>query len=596
MREVTTAPLPAAPVTGGLAQLVQVNAERAPDSTAFRRKSASGWVPVTAREFRDEVVAVARGLVSSGIRPGDRVLLLAATRYEWTLFDFAIWAARAVTVPVYPTSSAEQVEWIVADSGASAAVVETDEHEALVRAAFTGVERTAPVWRIDDAAAELSVAGADVPESEVLDRCRETGHDEPATIVYTSGTTGRPKGCVLTHGNFLAEAQGAVGVLRSLFGDGGAAQASTLLFLPLAHVVGRMLQVGAVWAGVTLGHTAKVGDAVADLATFRPTFVLAVPYVLEKIFHGARQKALDSGRGKVFDAATEVAVAHSSADSPGLGLRLRHAAFDRLVYRRLRAALGGRCEHVLSGGAALSPRLVHFYRAAGITVLEGYGLTETTSTATINTPEAFRAGTAGRPLPGMTLRISDAGEVQVKGPTVFGGYWRDEAATAATFEDGWLATGDLGHVDDAGFLVITGRSKEILVTSGGKNVSPAAIEDRIGGHPLVGNAVVVGDGRNYVAALLTVDHQHFPVWKRSAGKPESATVADLAGDPDLLAELQRAVDQGNAAVSRAESVRRFRVLPVEFTQENGCLTPSLKVKRDVVVRRWADEVEACYAG
>ncbi|WNV87156.1 long-chain fatty acid--CoA ligase [Umezawaea sp. Da 62-37] len=594
MREVATAPLPTVPVLGGLAELVHTNAERIPDSTAFRRKTPAGWVPVTARRFRDEVVEAARGLIALGVRPGDRVVILSSTRYEWTLVDFAVWAARAVSVPVYVTSSAEQVDWIVADSGATAAVVETGEHERLARDAFAKAGRDAPVWRIDDVVEELAKAGAAVPRSAVHDNRGTTENSEAATIIYTSGTTGRPKGCVLTHANFLAEARNAVGVLRPLFGAGGAAGASTLLFLPLAHVVGRMIEIGAVWAGVTLGHTPNVRDALGDLATFRPTFVLAVPYVLEKIYQGAWQKAHGSGRGGVFDAAVEVAVAHSSADSPGPVLGLKHAAFDRLIYRRLREVLGGRCRYVLSGGAALAPKLVHFFHSAGITVLEGYGLTETTSTATINTPDVFRAGTAGRPLPGMSIRISDSGEVLVKGPTLFQGYWHDERATAESFRDGWFATGDLGRLDDGGFLVITGRSKDILVTSGGKNVSPGVMEDRVNAHPLVGNAVVVGDGRRYVAALLTLDHQYFPVWKENRGKPAEATVADLLDDHDLLADLQEAVDLGNAAVSRAESVRRFRVLSAEFTPENGFLTPSLKIKRSVVVEAFADEVEACY--
>ncbi|MEO6082258.1 MAG: AMP-binding protein, partial [Umezawaea sp.] len=358
MREVTTASLPTVPVAGGLAGLVHANAERIPSSTAFRRKTSSGWDRVTAREFRDEVVGVARGLIAAGVRPGDRVVLLASTRYEWTLFDFAIWAVRGVSVPVYVTSSAEQVDWIVSDSGATAAIVETDQHERLVRDAFAKADRDVPVWRIDAAVDELTKAGAAVPESEVHDVSRATEDSDAATIIYTSGTTGRPKGCVLTHANFLAEARNAVGVLHSLFGEDDTAEASTLLFLPLAHVVGRMIQIGAVWAGVTLGHTGNVRDAPADLATFRPTFILAVPYVLEKVFHGARQKALSSGRGKVFDAAVDVAVAHSAADSPGPLLRGRHAVFDQLVYRRLRDALGGRCRYVLSGGAALAPRLV----------------------------------------------------------------------------------------------------------------------------------------------------------------------------------------------------------------------------------------------
>ncbi|PRY39879.1 AMP-dependent synthetase/ligase [Umezawaea tangerina] len=594
MREVTTAPLSASPVVGGLAELVHANAERIPDSTAFRRKTPSGWTPVTARQFRDQVVEVARGLVASGVRPGDRVVVLSSTRYEWTLFDFAIWAARAVSVPVYATSSAEQVDWIVADSGATAAVVETEQHEHLVRDAFAKAGRDAPVWRIDTAVGELTRTGIAVLRSAVTGNRGLTDNSEPATIIYTSGTTGRPKGCVLTHANFLAEARNAVGVLHPLFGEGGAAGASTLLFLPLAHVVGRMIQIGAVWAGVTLGHTSNVRDALGDLATFRPTFVLAVPYVLEKIYHGAWQRAHGSGNGRIFDAAVDTAVAHSSAGSPGPLLGAKHAVFDRLVYRKLREVLGGRCRYVLSGGAALAPRLVHFFHAAGITVLEGYGLTETTSTATINTPDVFRAGTAGRPLPGMSIRISDAGEVLVKGPTVFQGYWHDPLATEESFQDGWFATGDLGRLDEAGFLVITGRSKEILVTSGGKNVSPGVMEDRITSHPLVGNAVVVGDGRRYVAALLTVDRQYFPVWKETKGKPAAATVRELAEDADLLAALQEAVDLGNEAVSRAESVRRFRVLEEEFTAENGYLTPSLKVRRGVVVEAFAGEVEACY--
>ncbi|SDG03593.1 long-chain acyl-CoA synthetase [Lentzea fradiae] len=595
MREVATAPLPTEQATGGLAEFVHLNAQRSPASVAFRRKTRAGWTPVTAREFRDEVVRVARGLVASGVRPGDRVVILSSTRYEWTLFDFALWAARAISVPVYVTSSEEQVDWIVADSGASAAIVETEQHERLTRGAFAKAGRDAPVWRIEDAAGELAKTGSAVPAQDVLANRAATENSEVATIIYTSGTTGRPKGCVLTHSNFLAEARHTVEMLQPLFKADGAEAASTLLFLPLAHVVGRMLQIGAVSAGVTLGHTSHVRDAVADLATFRPTFVLAVPYVLEKIYHGARQKAHGSGKGKVFDAAEDTAVAHSSSASPGPLLRARHAVFDRLVYRRLREVLGGRCRYVLSGGAALSPRLVHFFHSAGITVLEGYGLTETTSTATLNTPDAFRPGTAGRPLPGMSIRISEAGEVLIKGPTVFQGYWNNEEATRESFADGWFTTGDLGRVDDGGYLVITGRSKDILVTSGGKNVSPGIMEDRVNSHPLVGNAVVVGDGRRYVAALLTVDPQQFELWKRNRGKPAEATVADLRDDPDLRADLQEAVDLGNAAVSQAESIRRFRVLSAEFTAENGYLTPSLKIKRGVVVEAFADEVEACYS-
>ncbi|GAA4030229.1 AMP-dependent synthetase/ligase [Allokutzneria multivorans] len=581
MREVVVAPLVPAPERGGLAELVYANADEAPDHVAFRRRTPDGWSPVTAKEFRDQVQRLARGLVAAGVRAGERVAILSSTRYEWTLFDFAIWAVAAVPVPIYPTSSREQIEWIITDSGATAVVVETPEHEEKV----AGLPLLRGVWRIDTVE-DLMALGEGVAATEIDERRATVSPKDVATLIYTSGTTGRPKGCVLTHANFFAEAGNVAELLSPLFKG---KDVSTLVFLPLAHVFGRMVQVGSVLARVTLGHTADVKNVVNDLAAFRPTFVLSVPYVFEKIYNSARQRAESAGKARIFDAAVETAIKYSEATRPGLVLRIRHAVFDRLVYQRLRSVLGGRCTYAISGGAALGRRLTHFYRGIGLTVFEGYGLTETTAAVTINAPSAARAGTVGRPVPGTTVRISGDGEVLIKGGVVFSGYWG-----ASSAQDEWFATGDLGSLDDDGFLSIIGRKKEILVTSGGKNVAPAVIEDRITAHPLVGQAVVVGDGRKFVAALITIDREHLALWKKSNGKPDGATAADLVEDRELLAEVQQAVDAGNEAVSAAEAVRRFRVLPTEFSIDGGHLTPSLKLRRSQIMNDFADEVESLY--
>ena len=595
MREATAVPRCTPPTRGGLSDLVVRNAEEAPDSVAFHRRTADGWSPVTARAFRDRMTALARGLIAAGVGAGDRVVLLSSNRYEWTLFDFAIWAAGAVPVPVYPSASAEQIHWTLADSGAVAALVETADHEAAVEGMRDDLPALRRLWRIDDGLVDALVAdGAAVPESEVDRRRSGVSPDHPATIIYTSGTTGRPKGCVLSHANFFAEAGNAVELLRPMFERTAGAEACTLLFLPLAHVFGRMVQVGSVQARTPLAHT-DLTAVLDDLGSYRPTFILSVPYVLEKVYNGARHKARAAGRGALFDAAAATAISYSEARRPGAVLRLKHAVYDRLVYRRLRAALGGRCRYAISGGAALGERLTHFYRGIGLTVFEGYGLTETTGAIALNSLDAFRPGTVGRPLPGVSIRIADDGEVLARGGPVFSGYWQDEASTRETFTaDGWFRTGDLGALDDDGYLSIVGRKKEILVTSGGKNVAPAAIEDRISAHPLVAQTLVVGDGQKYVAALITIDPEHFGHWKAAAGKPAGATPADLARDPDLLAEIQDAVDAGNAAVSAAESVRRFQVLPGEFTVQSGHLTPSLKVRRAAIMADFAGDVAALY--
>jgi len=598
MRELAVPPLATVPASGGMAEAVFTNADEAPNTVSFRRKHAGAWRDITAAQFSAEVAAVAKGLVAAGIKPGDRIGILAANCYEWTLFDFAIWAAGAASVPIYVTSSAEQIEWIMSDSGAVALVVENQALLDKVESVRGSLPDLADVWRIDDGAVDtLVAAGKDVSDEEIHHRRAAVKPDDLATLIYTSGTTGRPKGVVLTHRNLWASVGNAVEYLAPMFKGSAGQETSTLLFLPLAHVFGRMVEVGAVLARATLGHWADVKTLTDNLAEFKPTFILSVPYVLEKVYNGARQKAHKDGKGRIFDAAAATAIAYSEAGGrAGVGLKLKHALFDRLVFSKLRAALGGRVQYAISGGAALGPRLTHFFRGVGITVFEGYGLTESTAASVVNAPGAFKPGTVGKPLPGTAVRIREDGEIELRGDGVFPRYWNNDDATKEAIDaEGWFVTGDLGELDPEGFLRITGRKKEILVTSGGKNVAPSVIEDRIAAHPLVGQAFVVGDGQKYVAALITVDPEYFAYWKTTAGKPDSATVSDLAEDADLLAELQRAVDEGNLAVSTAESVRRFRVLDTEFNPENGYLTPSLKLKRNVIMKDFAKDVDALYS-
>ena len=569
----------------------------------YRRRVGGAWQDVPGPVFLAEVKALAAGLVGSGVGPGDRVAIMARTRYEWSLTDAAIWWAGAVGVPVYETSSPEQARWILADSGAVAAVVETAAHRDLVQALRPGggLSALAHVWTIDagdlDALAAADGPGASVePEALEARRCAAVLED-PATIIYTSGTTGRPKGCVLTHGNFAVLARAGVAGSPQVF---AAEDASTLLFLPLAHVFARYVQVLCWVKPATLGHAPDVSDLTGDLSGFRPTFILAVPRVFEKVFNSAQAKAALAGpaRARIFAAAAATAEAFSRAQDgsgPSLVLRARHALFDRLVYSRLRAALGGEARHAVSGGAPLSERLGHFFRGAGITVLQGYGLTETTAPTAVNVPGAVRMASVGPPLPGCTVGISADGEVLVAGPHVSAGYW--DSATQAPVPllvDGWFPTGDLGDLDTDGYLSITGRRKEIIVTAGGKNVVPAVLEDPLRAHPLVSQAVVVGDGRPYVAALLTLDEEMLPTWLSTRSLPQMG-VAAAAHHEDVLAELQRAVDAANAAVSHAEGVKRFVVLDHDLTEAGGQLTPSLKVKRAVVLAEEADQVEELYA-
>ncbi|MBY9073776.1 AMP-dependent synthetase/ligase [Nocardioides sp. WL0053] len=595
MREYSTPINIEIPTTGNLTDDIVTNATDYPDVVSFSRRVDGAWTDVTAAQFLGQVRAVAKGLVAAGIGEGDRVALISKTRYEWTLLDYAIWCAGAVTVPVYETSSAEQVEWILSDSGATAVVAETAAHAARVAEMRGSLPDLRHVWQLDEGAVdELVALGASVSDDDVERRRTALTPDSLATLIYTSGTTGRPKGCMLTHGNFMFELGVAVEELHQLFDDEDSA---TLLFLPLAHVFARIIQIGAIKARCRLGHSADVKNLVADLGSFQPTFILAVPRVFEKVFNSASQNAAADGKGRIFDHAADTAIAYSKAldgRRVGLLLRARHALFDKLVYGRLRTALGGHCAYAISGGAPLGERLGHFYRGIGLVVIEGYGLTETTAALTANLPETSKIGTVGRPLPGTGVRIAEDGELLVKGGQVFTGYWHNPEATAeALSPDGWFHTGDLGEIDDEGFVRITGRKKEIIVTAGGKNVAPTVLEDRLRAHPLVSQCMVVGDGQPYIAALVTIDPESFPQWAEQHHK--TGAIADLTEDPDLIAEVERAVEEANKAVSQAESIRKFTILPVDWTEEGGQLTPSLKLKRNVVSREFRADVEALYS-
>ena len=581
---------------GSLADLPLRWASAEPGRVSFSVRSAGGWTDVTAATFAADVSALAKGLIAAGVQRGDAVGIMSRTRYEWTVADFALWSAGAVPVPIYETSSAEQVEWILDDSGAVGVVVETAAHLASVEAGRSRLQRLRHVWVIDHGDIDsLSGDSGAVDDAELAARRAGLDRDTLATVIYTSGTTGRPKGVELTHGNFLTLAENAAEELADVVASAGA---STLLFLPLAHVFARFIEVLAVTAGVRMGHSSDLKALLDDFSAFQPTFILAVPRVFEKIYNSAEQKAEAGGKGRIFAGAAATAVAWSEARDAGtvpLGLRVRHALFDRLVYARLREAMGGRVQYAVSGGAPLGTRLGHFFRGIGVTILEGYGLTETTAPATVNRPNAMRIGSVGLPLPGVDVQIADDGEICLRGVNVFKGYRGNASATAEAIRDGWFHTGDIGELDADGFLRITGRKKEILVTAGGKNVAPAVLEDRLRSHPLVSQCIVVGDGKPYIAALVTIDEEMYPAWAANNGL-DGVTVAAARSDERVVAEIQRAVDEANTAVSKAESIRRFAVLEGDFTEESGHLTPSLKLKRNVVMRDFEDEVDALYGG
>jgi long-chain acyl-CoA synthetase len=594
MNEISIPPLVPAATAGNLTNLIAERAWFEPERVIMSRPLGEGWQPVTAREAEEEIRATAKGLIASGVQIGDRVAIMARTRYEWTILDFATWFAGAVVVPVYDTSSAEQIDWILNDSHSVAIIVETPALAELVKTVQPS--HTQNMWTMtDDVLSVLREAGKHIGDDEIDRRRNALVPSSLATLIYTSGTTGKPKGVQLTHGNFLAECGNVVQGASELFLKPGG---STLLFLPIAHVFGRMVEIGAIASGLHMAHCSDpVGRLPMDLASFKPTFVLAVPRIFEKIYNGAEAKAEAAGKGNIFRKAAGVAIAYSEAlDKKKVSpiLKLKHGLFDKLVYSKIRAGMGGRVEAAISGGAPLGVRLGHFYRGAGVTVLEGYGLTETTAGATLNLIGAHRVGSVGKPIPGTSIKIAEDGEVLIRGPIVMQGYWQNEDANAEVFDaDRWFKTGDLGKLDDEGFLYIVGRKKELIVTAGGKNVAPAVLEDRLRAHPLVSQCIVVGDNQPFIAALVTIDQDALKGWVAN-NKKDGASINELINDPDLIAVVQTAVDEANKAVSKAESIRKFTILPVDFTIAGGHLTAKLSVKRHVVAKEFAQEIDALF--
>ncbi|MBJ2122117.1 long-chain fatty acid--CoA ligase [Arthrobacter sp. MSA 4-2] len=598
MREISVPVLVDVPRNSNTTDLVVRQAEKASNPALFSVQDEAGqWRDIRATEFREQVEAVAKGLIASNVNPGDRVAIMARTRYEWALADFAIWFAGAVPVPVYETSSPAQVAWILTDSGAVAAFVESARHENVVREAAAAESTSAltHVWQFDGNGLEtLRTAGTLVEDSTLADRRSLANLDDIATIIYTSGTTGRPKGCELTHANFVELSENAAAALSEVAHEG----ARTIMFLPLAHVFARFISVLCVAAGATVAHTADVKNLLPDLQSYQPSFILAVPRVFEKVYNNSMLKAEDGGKGKIFHAGADVAIAWSKADQAGkvpLALRAKHALFDRLLYRKIRAAMGGKVEYAVSGGAPLGDRLGHFFHGIGLLVLEGYGLTETTAPLTVNTPRKVKIGTVGAPLPGNAVKIADDGEILAKGVAVLRGYFNRPDLTAENFIDGWFRTGDIGELDADGYLSITGRKKEIIVTAGGKNVVPAMLEDTIRANAIVSQCVVVGDQRPFISALITLDEEALPGWLERHQLPAGTTMEEAVSHPAVLAEIQTIVDEANKTVSQAEAIKVFRIVPSDFTETSGHLTPSLKIKRAQVLTDYSDIVEGIYA-
>ena len=585
------------PTSGSLVDDIVDNAQTAPQRVALSVNRGGAWVGVTSKQFLDQVKAVAKGIVASGVEPGQRVGIMSRTRYDWTVADYAIWYAGATVVPIYETSSAEQVEWILGDSNAVGVFLESAKNKKVFDEVADRIPDCTRAWIFDDGALDtLVAAGAGISDEELESRRATLNPESLATIIYTSGTTGRPKGCMLTHGNFMFEVDNIVAGMPQLFTVQGA---STLLFLPLAHVFGRIIQLGCIHSGTRLGHAPDVKNLLGDLQSFQPTFLLAVPRVFEKVFNSAQQKATAEGKGNIFNTAAQTAIDYSKSldtGGPGLGLKIKHKVFDRLVYGKLRAAMGGKIEWAVSGGAPLGDRLGHFFRGIGVTILEGYGLTETSAATTVNRPDALKIGTVGQPFPGASVKVAADGELMLAGAQIFKGYWNNPTATAEAIEpDGWFHSGDIGEIDDQGFVKITGRKKELIVTAGGKNVAPAVLEDRLRANWLVSQCMVVGDAQPFIAALVTIDPESFPGWLKQSGKPEGSTIASMINDPDLVAEIQKAVDEANKAVSNAEAIKKFTILQEDWTEEGGQLTPSMKLKRNVVMKEYASEVDALYA-
>ncbi|WP_346768915.1 AMP-dependent synthetase/ligase [Crystallibacter degradans] len=598
MREYSVPAMVDVPRNSNITDLVVKQAAKASDPALFSRKDASGtWQDIHATEFLADVLLLAKGMAATGIAPGDRIGIMARTRYEWSLVDFAIWFAGCVSVPIYETSSPSQVAWILGDSGAVGTFVESASHENVVRQAVSNesLDAVKHVWQLDGTGLDaLRAAGADLDDAVIEERRGIAGLDDLATIIYTSGTTGRPKGCELTHGNFVELSASGAAALPAVAHEG----ARTIMFLPLAHVFARFISVLCVSCGATVAHTPDVKNLLPDLQSYRPSFILAVPRVFEKVYNSSMLKAEDGGKGKIFHAAADTAIAWSKAEQAGkvpLLLNLKHKLFDKLVFHKIREAMGGRVRYAVSGGGPLGERLGHFFHGIGLLVLEGYGLTETTAPISVNTPSLVKIGTVGAPLPGNAVKIADDGEILTKGICVMRGYFNRPDLTEETFTDGWLRTGDIGELDEDGFLKITGRKKEIIVTAGGKNVIPALLEDQIRADALVSQCVVVGDQRPFISALITLDEEALPGWLERHGMPAGTTVAEAAEHEKVRAEIQSLIDHANQSVSQAEAIKAFRIVPTDFTEASGHLTPSLKIKRAQVMQDYAPIVEEIYS-
>ena len=597
MREFSVPPLVVVPPETNITDLVLRQATKPSNPALFSRlDSAGAWQDVSATDFLADVQALAKGLIASGVNAGDRVGIMSRTRYEWALVDFAIWFAGAVSVPIYETSSPSQVAWNLGDSGAVAAFGEAAHHEDIIRQAATSEGLTAlqHVWQLEGRGLDaVREAGRDISDADLEARRSAANLADIATIIYTSGTTGRPKGCELTHGNFVELSDNALAIIGEIVHE----NAKTIMFLPLAHVFARFISVLAMAAGTTVAHTPDIKNLLADLQSYEPTFILAVPRVFEKVYNSALTKAEDGGKGAIFHKAADTAIAFSKARQEGhvgLGLKLRHALFDKLVYGKLRAAMGGHVAHAVSGGGPLGERLGHFFQGIGLQVLEGYGLTETTAPISVNTPALIKIGSVGKPLPGNSVRIADDGEILAKGVCVMHGYYKREDLTSETFADGWFRTGDIGRLDESGFVWITGRKKEIIVTAGGKNVIPALLEDQIRADALVSQVLVVGDNRPFIGALVTLDQEALPGWLQRHGLPNTTTLDEAVENPVVKAAVQDLITHANNSVSQAEAIKSFRIVAADFTEASGHLTPSMKVKRGQVMKDFETVIEEMY--
>lgn len=596
MQTYDVAPIVISDPSENITDLLANRAKLTPDLNLFAIEAKPGvWLDLTAKEFEDKVIAIAKGLVASGIQPGQAVGIMSRTRFEWALIDFALWYAGAVPVPIYESSAPSQIEWILSDADCVALFVENDEHQSR----FEEIKNSAPlcrqVWNIEGGSLEqLERVGKEITDETIQARRKSSGLFDLATIIYTSGTTGKPKGCELLHRGFVELSKNATIEIADVVNPSH----STLLFLPLAHVFARFISVLCVHGGVKVGHQPDTTNVAPAMQSFKPHFLLAVPRVFEKVYNSAEQKAEAGGKGKIFRKAAYTAIAYSKAldtpAGPSIGLKLQHVVFDKLVYKKLRAAMGGRVKYAVSGGGPLGARLGHFYRAIGLTVLEGYGLTETTAPVSIGRPNKLRIGKVGLMLPGTGIKIADDGEILLRGNNILRGYWRNPEATAAAFDGEWFKSGDIGEIDDEGFISITGRKKELIVTAGGKNVAPAALEDPLRANPLVGQAVVIGDQCPFVSALISLDPEMLPIWLSNNGLDKGLSLAQAAKEPKVLAEIQTAVDRVNKNFSKAESIRKFAVIGQELSEKSGHLTPSLKIKREVVLRDFGPAVEEIY--